>query len=303
MMNLFRKKRPAEQQPEPASPPEAVEPPPSPAAAPPSYESWSPEGPPGAIGGGEFVPQLIEAAPEAADTLPTPPGLSPDHPLAGQIARALSSVYDPEIPVDIYQLGLVYGVTLNEANDARICMTLTTPGCPVAGSMPGMVEHAVATMVEGIGDVGVELVWGSALEPRHDVGGRPARTRLHVAAISHVGFAMKDILTISERAAERINHLMSLRPSDAEPTVGIKIGIRNAGCSGMSYTMDYAEEAPPGAEVISQRGVTVVVDPAAVMFLIGTELDFSEEKLSATFVFNNPNVTSTCGCGESFGVG
>ena len=71
----------------------------------------------------------------------------------------------------------------------------------------------------------------------------------------------------------------------------------------MSYTMDYAEEAPPGAEVITQRGVTVVVDPAAVMFLIGTELDFSEDKLSATFVFNNPNVTSTCGCGESFAVG
>ena len=114
---------------------------------------------------------------------------------------------------------------------------------------------------------------------------------------------MKDILTISERAAERINHLMSLRPPDAEPALGIKIGVRNAGCSGMSYTMDYAEEASPGAEVITQRGVTVVVDPAAVMFLIGTELDFSEDKLSATFVFNNPNVTSTCGCGESFAVG
>ena len=114
---------------------------------------------------------------------------------------------------------------------------------------------------------------------------------------------MKDILTISERAAGRINHLMSLRPSDAEPTVGIKIGVRNAGCSGMSYTMDYAEEVSAGAEVITQRGVTVVVDPAAVMFLIGTELDFSEDKLSATFVFNNPNVTSTCGCGESFAVG
>ena len=113
---------------------------------------------------------------------------------------------------------------------------------------------------------------------------------------------MKDILTISERAAERINHLMSLRPPDAEPALGIKIGVRNAGCSGMSYTMDYAEEVPPAAEVITQRGVTVVVDPAAVMFLIGTELDFSEDKLSATFVFNNPNVTSMCGCGESFAV-
>jgi len=170
MMNLFRKKRPAEPQPEPVATPEAAEgpsvPPPAPSAPPPqSYEAWSPEGPPGAIGGGGLAPQLVEAAPEAAETLPTPPGLSPDHPLSGQIARALSSVYDPEIPVDIYQLGLVYDVALNEANDARICMTLTTPGCPVAGSMPSMVEHAVATMVEGIGDVEVELVWDPPWNP------------------------------------------------------------------------------------------------------------------------------------------
>ncbi|MDE0051285.1 MAG: DUF59 domain-containing protein [Rhodospirillales bacterium] len=169
MMNLFRRKRPAEVQPEPATPPQAAEsasaPPPPPAPAPQSYEAWAPDGPPGAIGGGGLAPQLVEAAPEAAETLPTPPGLSPDHPLSGQIARALSSVYDPEIPVDIYQLGLVYDVSLNEANDARICMTLTTPGCPVAGSMPGMVEHAVATMVEGIGDVEVELVWDPPWNP------------------------------------------------------------------------------------------------------------------------------------------
>ena len=167
MMNLFRRKRPPEAEPEPAAPPEAVEtpsaPPPSPAGGPQSYEAWSPEGPPGAAGG--LVPQLVEAAPEAAETLPTPPGISSDHPLAGQIARALSSVYDPEIPVDIYQLGLVYGVSLNEANDARISMTLTTPGCPVAGSMPSMVQHAVATMVEGIGDVEVDLVWDPPWNP------------------------------------------------------------------------------------------------------------------------------------------
>ena len=169
MMNLFRKKRPPEAEPEPANPPEVVETPPAPtappAAAPQSYEAWSPDGPPGAIGGGGLAPQLVEAAPEAAETLPTPPGLSPDHPLAGHIARALSSVYDPEIPVDIYQLGLVYDVALNEANDARISMTLTTPGCPVAGSMPSMVEHAVATMVEGIGDVEVDLVWDPPWSP------------------------------------------------------------------------------------------------------------------------------------------
>lgn len=114
---------------------------------------------------------------------------------------------------------------------------------------------------------------------------------------------MKDILTVTERAADRVRHLLALRAPDAPPTVGIRIGVRNAGCSGMSYTMDYAEEAASGDEVVTQHGVTVVVEPAAVMFLVGTELDFNEDKLSATFVFNNPNVTSTCGCGESFAVG
>ena len=178
MMNLFRRKRRPEAAPEPAAPDaeagqptESPEPAPPPSAAP-DYEPWSPEGPPGVPGaaplsatGGELAPQLVEAAPEAADTLPPPPGIAPDHPLAGQIARALSSVYDPEIPVDIYQLGLVYEVALNEANDARICMTLTTPGCPVAGSMPAMVEYAVASMVDGIGDVEVELVWDPPWNP------------------------------------------------------------------------------------------------------------------------------------------
>ncbi len=172
MMNLFRRKRPPEAAPEvapeAAAPAEAsAEPTAPPAAAAPDYESWSPAGPaaPMSATGGELAPQLIEAAPEAAETLPPPPGIEPGHPLAGQIARALSSVYDPEIPVDIYQLGLVYDVALNEANDARISMTLTTPGCPVAGSMPGMVEHAVATMVDGIGDVEVELVWDPPWNP------------------------------------------------------------------------------------------------------------------------------------------
>lgn len=174
MMNLFRRKRRAEEQPESAAPvaeaaPPAESPEPAPPPSPaPEYEAWSPEGPSGvplSATGGELAPQLVEAAPEAAETLPPPPGVAPDHPLAGQIARALSSVYDPEIPVDIYQLGLVYDVALNEANDARICMTLTTPGCPVAGSMPAMVEHAVASMVDGIGDVEVELVWDPPWNP------------------------------------------------------------------------------------------------------------------------------------------
>ena len=93
--------------------------------------------------------------------------LEPGSPIAprANLIAALKTVYDPEIPVDIYQLGLVYDVSLNEANDACICMTLTTPGCPVAGSMPSMVEHAVATMVEGIGGVEVELVWDPPWNP------------------------------------------------------------------------------------------------------------------------------------------
>ncbi len=174
MMNLFRRKRREEPQPEAAAPaapaPEPVAEPAAPAPSPtppPSYEAWSPAGGVDPMGppGGELMPQLVEAAPEVADTLPPPPGVPADHPLAGQLVRALSSVYDPEIPVDIYQLGLVYDVTLNEANDAHICMTLTTPGCPVAGSMPGMVEHAVASMVDGIGDVEVELVWDPPWNP------------------------------------------------------------------------------------------------------------------------------------------
>ena len=167
MMNLFRRKRPPEAAAPAEAPPEPSVEPTAPPAAAADYESWSPAGPaaPMSATGGELAPQLIEAAPEAAETLPPPPGIAPGHPLAGHIARALSSVYDPEIPVDIYQLGLVYDVALNEANDARISMTLTTPGCPVAGSMPGMVEHAVATMVDGIGDVEVELVWDPPWNP------------------------------------------------------------------------------------------------------------------------------------------
>ncbi|MDA0231343.1 MAG: SUF system Fe-S cluster assembly protein [Proteobacteria bacterium] len=76
-----------------------------------------------------------------------------------QITAALKKVYDPEIPVDIYEMGLIYGVAVSETKDVSIQMTLTSPGCPVAGQMPGMVQHAVHSFVEGVGDVAVELVW------------------------------------------------------------------------------------------------------------------------------------------------
>ena len=110
-----------------------------------------------------------------------------------------------------------------------------------------------------------------------------------------------NILTLTESAVQRVRHIMELRDEEP-PAIGVRIGVRNAGCSGMSYSMDYATEVSAMDEVVETGGVKVMVDPAAIMFLIGTELDFKEEKLSSGFVFKNPKVTSTCGCGESFTV-
>ncbi len=109
------------------------------------------------------------------------------------------------------------------------------------------------------------------------------------------------ILTLTESAVSRVRRIMELRDEEP-PAIGVRIGVRNAGCSGMTYSMDYATEVSEMDEVIDAGDVKVMVDPAAIMFLIGTELDYREEKLSSGFVFNNPNVTSTCGCGESFTV-
>jgi len=109
------------------------------------------------------------------------------------------------------------------------------------------------------------------------------------------------ILTVTESAVSRVRRIMELRDEEP-PAIGVRIGVRNAGCSGMTYSMDYATEVSEMDEVIDAGDVKVMVDPAAIMFLIGTELDYKEEKLSSGFVFNNPNVTSTCGCGESFTV-
>jgi len=80
---------------------------------------------------------------------------------------------------------------------------------------------------------------------------------------------------------------------------GVRVGVRNGGCAGMSYTMDYAEVADPTDEVVVDKGVRLFIDPKAVLFLLGTEMDFRGDKLSAGFVFNNPNQTAACGCGES----
>jgi iron-sulfur cluster assembly protein len=101
---------------------------------------------------------------------------------------------------------------------------------------------------------------------------------------------------LTEAAATRIGEIMA--KADGQ-YVGVRVGVTNGGCAGMSYTMDYAAEAKPFEEVMEDKGVKIFIDPKAILFLIGTELDFVQEKLGARFVFNNPNQTSACGCGES----
>ena len=104
------------------------------------------------------------------------------------------------------------------------------------------------------------------------------------------------VIRLTDAAAERIRDIMA--KSDGR-YIGVRVGVKNAGCAGMSYTMDYAESQTPLDEMIEDKGVRILIDPKAVMFLIGTEMDFKREKLGARFVFSNPNQTEACGCGES----
>ncbi len=107
------------------------------------------------------------------------------------------------------------------------------------------------------------------------------------------------ILTVTESAAQRVQTLLEGR---GKPSCGIRIGTRAKGCSGHSYTLEFADEPGPYDEVIEAYGVTVLVDPKAVMFILGSEMDYKEDKLSSGFVFANPNEKGRCGCGESFHV-
>ena len=104
------------------------------------------------------------------------------------------------------------------------------------------------------------------------------------------------VMRLTEAAADRIKAVMARAE---KPAAGVRVGVKNGGCAGMEYTMEYADEVKPTDEVVEDKGVTLLIDPKAVLFLLGTEMDFKTEKLSAQFVFNNPNQTSACGCGES----
>ena len=109
----------------------------------------------------------------------------------------------------------------------------------------------------------------------------------------------EQIIKLSDNAVNRIKEIMSEAQNN---TIGVRIGVKSGGCAGMSYIMEYAKEIKPNEEIVEDKGVKVFIDPKAVMYLLGTEMDYKKEKFSSQFVFKNPNETERCGCGESFKV-
>lgn len=103
------------------------------------------------------------------------------------------------------------------------------------------------------------------------------------------------LMSLTDAAAARIRFIME---NAEKPIAAIRVGVKNGGCAGMSYTIDYAQSLAPHEDVVEDKGVKVVIDPKALMFLIGTEMDYKTDKFTSQFVFNNPNETSACGCGE-----
>ena len=109
----------------------------------------------------------------------------------------------------------------------------------------------------------------------------------------------EQVIKLSNNAADRIKEIMSAADNS---TIGVRVGVKSGGCAGMSYIMEYAKEVKANEEVIEDKGVKVLIDPKAIMYLLGTEMDYKKEKFSSQFVFKNPNETERCGCGESFKV-
>ncbi len=109
----------------------------------------------------------------------------------------------------------------------------------------------------------------------------------------------EQVIKLSNSAAERIKQIMSKAENTA---IGVRVGVKSGGCAGMSYIMEYAREIKPNEEVIEEKGVKVFIDPEAIIYLLGTEMDYKKEKFSSQFIFKNPNETERCGCGESFKV-
>jgi iron-sulfur cluster assembly protein len=107
----------------------------------------------------------------------------------------------------------------------------------------------------------------------------------------------KQIITLSDRAAQRIKEIMA---NAEESSIGVRIGVKSGGCAGMSYVMEYAKSSNLNDEIVEDKGVKVLIDSKAVLYLLGTEMDYKKDELSSAFVFKNPNEIERCGCGESF---
>jgi iron-sulfur cluster assembly protein len=119
---------------------------------------------------------------------------------------------------------------------------------------------------------------------------------LNVASPPRVRRERPKVVTLSEAAAERVREIMG---KAEKPYAGLRVGVKNGGCAGQEYILEYAEAAGPLDEVVEDKGVTILVEPKAVLFLIGTVIDYDVSRLAAKFVFRNPNETDACGCGES----
>jgi iron-sulfur cluster assembly protein len=124
------------------------------------------------------------------------------------------------------------------------------------------------------------------------------RLGLARAVVAEMGMA-RTVISLTPAAADRVRELLA---SKGEGALGLKLDVKPSGCSGLSYQLDFAREIEPGAEVVDVDGIKVVIEPRAVMYVLGTELDFVADKLGAQFVFRNPNEKARCGCGESFSV-
>ena len=109
----------------------------------------------------------------------------------------------------------------------------------------------------------------------------------------------EQVIRLSNNAAERIKEIMSKAENSA---IGVRVGVKSGGCAGMSYVMEYSKEINPNDELIEDKGVKVLIDPKAIIYLLGTEMDYKRDKFSSQFIFKNPNETERCGCGESFKV-
>jgi iron-sulfur cluster assembly protein len=130
-------------------------------------------------------------------------------------------------------------------------------------------------------------------------GGATGRRARPTEKVMKARLSRFKVMSLTDAAAARVKEIIA---NTDRPVAGLRVGVKNGGCAGMSYTMEFAENVAPLDEIIEDKGVKVLIDPKAVLFLLGAEMDFKVDRLSSTFTFRNPNETSACGCGESVAI-